>query len=238
MTRPSVQALSSTIPGVEMQRATTFLGSSIGLKVVMAATGLVFYGFVLGHMAGNLQIYLGREAINSYAVFLREFLHGGGIWIARATLLACVVVHVWTAVVLTLRNWAARPVGYRDWRAREANLASRTMIWTGPLLGAFVLYHLAHLTWGNANPDFVPLDAYHNLVVGLSNPFAAAFYVLAMLALGLHLYHGFWSMLQTFGLELAHRDLVRHRLSLAFALVVVLGNISIPIAVLSGLVHL
>ena len=216
----------------------SFLGSSIGLKLLMAATGLVFYGFVLGHMVGNLQIYLGRETINHYAVFLREFLHGGGIWIARSTLLVCVILHVWTAIRLTLRNWAARPVGYRDWQPREANLASRTMIWSGPLLGAFVVYHLAHLTWGNANADFISGDVYHNMIVGFSNPFASAFYILAMLALGLHLYHGFWSMLQTFGLELAHQDAVRRRLSLAFAAVVVLGNISIPLAVLSGLVHL
>ncbi len=221
-----------------MRRATTFLGSSIGLKVVMAVTGLVLYGFVVGHMIGNLQIYLGREAINHYGVFLREFLHGGGIWIARTVLLASAVAHVSAAVLLTLGNWAARPVGYREWQAREATFASRTMVWTGPMLAVFVLYHLAHLTWGNANAAFVPGDVYHNVVVGFSNPFASAFYILAMLALGLHIYHGFWSMLQTLGLEGVHRPALRHRLSLALAAIVVLGNISVPIAVLSGLVRL
>ncbi len=221
-----------------MQRATTFVGSSIGLKVVMAVTGLVLYAFVIGHMIGNLQVYLGPEAINHYGLFLREFLHGSGIWIARTVLLAAAVLHIWAAVMLTLGNWAARPIGYRQWRPREATLASRTMVWTGPVVAVFVLYHLAHLTWGNANADFVPGDVYHNVVVGFSNPYASAFYILAMVALGLHMYHGFWSMLQTFGLEGVQRAPVRHRLSLALAGIVVLGNVSVPIAVLSGLVHL
>jgi succinate dehydrogenase / fumarate reductase cytochrome b subunit len=102
----------------------------------------------------------------------------------------------------------------------------------------FVIYHLAHLTWGNANPDFVPGDVYHNVVVGFSNPFASAFYMLAMLALGLHMYHGFWSMLQTLGLGPARFAPLRNGLSLALAGIVVLGNISIPLAVLAGIVHL
>jgi succinate dehydrogenase / fumarate reductase cytochrome b subunit len=233
-----MQGLASAFPGDDMQRAATFVGSSIGRKLVMAVTGLVFYGFVLGHMIGNLQIYLGPEAINHYGVFLREFLHGGAIWIARATLLAAVGLHIWTAVTLTLANWRARPVGYREWQARESNLASRTMVWSGPILAVFVIYHLAHLTWGNANADFVPGDVYHNVVVGFSNPFASAFYILAMLALGLHMYHGFWSMLQTLGLGAARMAPLRTGLSLALAGIVVLANISVPIAVLAGIVHL
>ena len=220
-----------------MQRLTTFLGSSIGRKIVMAVTGLVFYGFVLGHMVGNLQIYLGPDAINHYGVFLREFLHGAGIWIARGTLLLAVTLHVWAAVTLTLANWRARPVGYRQWQAKESGYASRTMVWSGPLLAAFVLYHLAHLTWGNANPDFLHGDVYHNVIAGFSNPFASAFYILAMLALGLHIYHGFWSLLQTLGLGPARLPPIRSFLSLALAGIVVLANISIPLAVLSGIVR-
>jgi succinate dehydrogenase / fumarate reductase, cytochrome b subunit len=238
MASPSMQELASAFPGDDMQRVTTFLGSSIGRKIVMAVTGLLLYGFVVGHMIGNLQIYLGPAAINHYGVFLREFLHGTGIWIARGTLLVAVALHLWAATMLTLDNWRARPVGYRAWQARESTLASRTMVWSGPILAVFVIYHLAHLTWGNANADFVPGDVYHNVVVGFSNPFASAFYVLAMLALGLHMYHGLWSMLQTLGLGPARFAPLRNGISLALSAIVVLANISVPIAVLAGIVHL
>jgi succinate dehydrogenase / fumarate reductase cytochrome b subunit len=221
-----------------MQRLATFLGSSIGRKIVMAVTGLVFYAFVVGHMIGNLQIFLGPEAINHYGVFLRELLHGTAIWIARGTLLLALALHLWAATALTLGNWRARPLGYRRWRERESTYASRTMVWSGPLLAVFVVYHLAQLTWGNANPDFIPGDVYHNEVVGFSNPYASAFYVLAMVALGLHMYHGFWSMLQTLGLGPARLPWLRKGLSFALAAVVVLANVSIPIAVLVGILHL
>jgi len=228
----------SAIPGENMQRAATFLGSSIGRKVVMAATGLVLYGFVIGHILGNLQIFLGPKAINDYAEFLQHFLHGQGVWLVRAGLLVAVGLHIWMAVALTLSNWAARPVGYRDWQASESTYASRTMVWSGPILAAFILYHLAHFTLGNAHPDFVPGDVYHNVVVGFQNPFASAFYVLAMVGLGLHMYHGFWSMLHTLGLSHPRWNPVRRTASLALAWIVVLGNVSIPVAVLAGLVHL
>ena len=220
-----------------MRRA-TFLGSSIGQKVVMAASGLVLYAFVIGHMLGNLQIFLGREAINHYSVFLRELLHGQGLWIARAGLLVAVALHVWMAVTLTLSNWAARPVGYREWQARESTYASRTMVWSGPLLALFISYHLAHLTLGVAGQGFREGQVYDNLVLGFSNPFVSAFYVLAMLALGLHMYHGFWSLLQTLGLSHARWNALRRAASTVLACVVVAGNISIPVAVLAGVVHL
>jgi len=221
-----------------MQRGATFLRSSIGQKVVMAVTGLVLYGFVIGHMLGNLQIYLGPRAINAYGEFLRQFLHGQGLWIARATLLVAVALHVWVAVVLTLSNWSARPRGYRRWEPRESTYASRTMVWSGPLLLAFLLYHLAHFTTGTAHPEFVPGDVYRNVVVGFQNPFASAFYILAMLALGLHMYHGFWSMLQTLGLSHPRWNRVRRGVSALLAFGVVAGNISIPLAVLLGRLHL
>jgi len=228
----------SAIPGDNMRRAATFFGSSIGKKVVMAATGLVLYGFVIGHMLGNLQIFLGPKAINDYAEFLQHFLHGQGIWLARAGLLVAVVLHVWSAVALTLTNWSARPIGYRDWQARESTYASRTMVWSGPILAAFILYHLAHFTTGSVHPDFVRGDVFHNVVLGFQNPFASAFYVLAMCALGLHMYHGFWSMLHTLGLSHPRWNPVRLTASLVLAGVVVGGNVSIPLAVLAGLVHL
>jgi succinate dehydrogenase / fumarate reductase cytochrome b subunit len=204
----------------------------------MAATGLLLYGFVVGHMLGNLQVFLGREAINAYGEFLQGFLHGQGIWIARGTLLLAVGLHVWAAVALTLGNWSARPAGYREWQARESSYASRTMVWSGPLLALFIVYHLAHFTVGNAHPDFVRGDVYRNVVVGFQNPFAAGFYILAMLALGLHMYHGFWSMLQTLGLSQPRWNRIRRGVSLLLAFAVVAGNVSIPLAVLLGVVHL
>ncbi len=221
-----------------MQRGATFLRSSIGQKAVMAVTGIVLYVFVIGHMLGNLQIFLGPKAINAYGEFLREFLHGQGIWIARFTLLLAVGLHIWAAVVLTLSNWAARPRGYRLWEPRESTYASRTMVWSGPIIALFVVYHLAHFTWGTAHPDFIPGDVFHNVVVGFQNPFVSAFYILAMLALGLHMYHGFFSLLNTLGLSHARKPPIREAASLALAAIVVAGNISIPVAVMAGLVHL
>jgi succinate dehydrogenase / fumarate reductase cytochrome b subunit len=238
MDSASMQLGASASPGDEMQRATTFLGSSIGRKVAMAVSGLVLYGFVIGHMVGNLQIYLGPKAINEYGVFLREFLHGQGIWIARGSLLLAVGFHGWAAVSLTLANWGARPVGYREWQARESTYASRTMVWSGPLLAIFILYHLAHLTLGAAHPEFVDGDVFHNVVVGFSNPLVSAFYVLAMLALGLHMFHGFWSMLHTLGLSHPRWNPLRRAAASLLAGIVVAGNISIPVAVLAGVVHL
>jgi succinate dehydrogenase / fumarate reductase cytochrome b subunit len=221
-----------------MQRAATLFGSSIGRKVVMAATGLVLYGFVVGHMIGNLQIYLGPQALNHYAEFLREFLHGQGIWIARAVLLVAVALHIWAAVTLTLGNWSARPIGYREWQARESTYASRTMVWSGPILALFIVYHLLHLTFGTLHPSFDPHDVFRNVVIGFQNPFVSAFYILAMVALGLHMYHGFWSMLQSLGLSHPRWNALRHSAAVAIAGIVVAGNVSIPVAVLTGAVHL
>jgi succinate dehydrogenase / fumarate reductase cytochrome b subunit len=219
-------------------RSATLLSSTIGKKAVMAATGLLLYGFVVVHMIGNLQVYLGPEAINAYGKFLHEFLHGQGLYLARGVLLLATLLHVWAAVSLTLQNAAARAVGYREWQSRESTYASRTMAWSGPLLLAFVLYHLAHLTTGAAHPEFVAGDVYRNMVVGFQNPFASAFYILAMLALGLHMYHGFWSMLQTIGVSHPRWNRVRRTLAALLAFGVAAGNISMPVAVLTGALHL
>ncbi len=219
-------------------RAPAALSSTIGRKAVMAVTGLVLYGFVVAHMLGNLQVFQGAEAINAYGAFLHGFLHGQGLYLARTVLLVAALLHVWAALSLTRSNLGARPVGYREWQARESSYASRTMVWTGPLLLLFLFYHLAHFTTGAAHPEFVPGDVFRNMVVGFLNPFASAFYLLAMVALGLHMYHGFWSMLQTLGLSHPRWNRVRRAVSLLLAFGVVAGNVSIPLAVLSGVVHL
>ena len=219
-----------------MQRAATVLGSSIGRKLVMAVTGVLLFGFVTMHMIGNLQIYLGPKGLNDYAEFLRTFLHGGGIWIFRGVMLAAVGLHIWAATTLTIENWSARPVGYRKRRNIESTYASRTMIWSGPILGLFVIYHILHFTLGTAHPNFVEGDVYRNVVAGFQVVPVSIFYIVAMLALGLHMYHGIWSMLQTLGLSHPRWNRLRTAFSTGMALLVVIGNISIPMAVMAGMV--
>ncbi len=220
-----------------MKRAGTLFTSSIGRKWVMAVTGLILFGFVLVHMTGNLLVYLGPEAINGYGEFLRTFLHGAGLWIARAVLLTSVVLHIWAAWTLSLENLSARPVGYRRTHHESSTYASRTMVWGGPILALFIVYHLLDFTTGQLHPGFVPGDVYHNFITGFSHPLVVAVYVVAMLALGLHLYHGVWSMLQTMGLNHPRYNIARKTAAAAFALLIVVGNISMPVAVLAGIVR-
>ncbi len=200
----------------------------------MALTGLVLFGFVVAHMLGNLQVYLGPEAMNHYAEFLREMLHGAGLWVARAVLLVAVVLHIWAAVSLSLESRNARPQGYRVENHRASTYASRTMVWSGPLLALFIAYHLAHLTFGTAHPEFVEGDVYHNFVSGFSRWPVSLLYIAAMLALGLHLYHGVWSMLQTVGLSHPRWNPLRMAFAAGITALVVLGNVSFPVAVLGG----
>ncbi len=220
-----------------MQRLATLLDSSVGKKVVMGVTGVILFGYVAGHVTGNLLVFLGPEAINDYGRFLHTFLHGTGIWIARAGLLAALVLHVWASASLAAENRAARPVGYRRRENRESTFASRSMILSGPVLAGFIVYHLAHFTTGSVHPSFVPGDVYHNLVVGFRSWGAAAFYALAMLALGLHLYHGAWSMLQTLGASHPRWNLLRNRAAKVATVLIVAGFLSIPAAVILGLLR-
>jgi succinate dehydrogenase / fumarate reductase, cytochrome b subunit len=209
-----------------------FLGSSIGKKVVMALTGVALVGFVIAHLLGNLLVYLGPAALNEYAEKLRHY--PALLWALRIGLLVAAALHVWAAYSLTMMNRAARPEGYREKEHRESTYASRTMRWSGVLLLLFVVYHLMHMTWGNAHPDFVPGDVYHNFIVGFRQTLVTAFYVVAMLALGLHLYHGVWSSLQTLGLSHPRYNPLRHAFAALLTAVVVIGNISMPVAVLAG----
>lgn len=220
-----------------MQQAGSLLSSSIGRKWVMAVTGVVLFGFVLGHMLGNLQVYMGPEALNAYGEFLHHFLHGTGIWIARLVLLGAVILHIWAAIALSLENRAARPTGYRRVHHEASNYASRTMMWGGPIIALFVVYHLLDFTTGQANPSFIPGAVYHNVIAGFSRPLVSGAYIVAMIVLGFHLYHGVWSMLQSMGLNHPHYNAWRKRAAAAFAVIVVAGNISIPVAVLTGMVR-
>jgi succinate dehydrogenase / fumarate reductase cytochrome b subunit len=220
-----------------MAKASSFFASRLGRKTVMAATGLVGYGFVIGHMAGNLQIYFGPGPIDAYSRFLHEFLHGAGLWIARGTLLGAVVLHIWAATSLTLESRAARPIGYRETQHRESSFASRTMILSGPILSFFIIYHLLHLTTGQLHPNFVAGDVYRNLIRGFQSVPAAGFYILANICLGLHLYHGAWSMLQTLGLSHPRWNRLRFAITALITTAVVAGNLSFPIAVQLGILR-
>ena len=220
-----------------MSQARGFVGSTIGRKVIMAATGAILFGFVLAHMLGNLQVYLGPEAMNNYAVFLRQMLHGTGLWIARVVLLVAVVLHIWSAASLTLTSRRARPEGYRKEKWKESTYASRTMRWGGVILLLFVIYHLLHFTTGTLHQSFIEGDVYHNFVAGFRNVWVSAFYIFAMLALGLHLRHGLWSMCQTLGVSHPRYIRMAHVGAWIFAAIVVIGNISFPLAVLAGIVR-
>ncbi len=213
-----------------------FARSSIGRKVIMASTGAILVGFVIAHMIGNLQVYLGPEAMNHYAVFLRQVLHGAGLWIARIVLLVAAVLHIWAAASLTQTSRRARAIGYRERQWTESTYASRTMRWGGVIILLFVIYHILHFTTGTVHPNYVEGDVYHNFVEGFRVVPVSIAYIVAMLALGLHLRHGVWSMFQTLGVS--HPRYIRAARALAWivAIVVVVGNISFPLAVLAGIV--
>jgi succinate dehydrogenase / fumarate reductase cytochrome b subunit len=199
----------------------------------MGVSGLLLVGFVIAHMAGNLLIFSGPKAINDYGEFLQHGTHGL-IWFARLGLLAAVGVHIWAAVSLTRLNHAARDTGYKAGRKSPATTyAARTMRYGGFIILLFIIYHLLHFTFGTVHPDFVPGDVYNNMVVGFSVPWVSAFYIVAMIALGMHLYHGTWSGLQTLGLAHPQINEGRRKLAAAIAFAIVIGNCSIPIAVLA-----
>ncbi len=230
-----VQVGVSSPIGVWGARTRMFFGSTVGKKVVMAVTGVFLVVFVIGHMVGNLQIYLGAEALNHYAELLRELVHGAFIWVFRAVMLTAVVLHIWAATATTLGSWKARPVGYYKRQTyAESTYASRTMRWGGPILLIFIVYHILHFTTGQAHGDFVAGDVYQNVVSGFSVWWVSAFYIFAMIVLGFHLWHGVWSMLQTLGLSHPSYNGLRKGIAWLVTLAVVLGNISIPVAVLTG----
>jgi succinate dehydrogenase / fumarate reductase cytochrome b subunit len=222
----------------------TLWSSSIGKKAVMAITGFLLVGFAIGHMLGNLKIYYGEEKFNAYALWLREvgspaLGHEQFLWLARLILLTATVLHIVAAVQLTRMSYAARPLSYEQWEAIQATYASRTMRWGGVIITLFVIYHLLHFTFGAvgfAPGQYKDLSVYRNVVIGFSVWYVSAFYIAAMVALGFHMYHGVWSMFQTLGVNTENASRVYRALATASSAIVVLGNISIPAAVLVGLV--
>ena len=222
--------------------AAGFLDSTIGKKVVMAVTGVILVGFVVGHMLGNLQLYLsahgGEHPLDAYGRMLKTLLHGGGIWIARAVLLGSVLAHIWAAITLNRLNAAARPVAYRKVVHRASTVSSRTMIYTGLSVLAFIVFHLLHFTGGVVLSDrFVEGKVFHNVVSSFQVPWVSALYIVAMLALAPHLRHGIWSLFQTLGLSHPKWDKVRVPTAAGITAAVIVANISFPVAVLAGLVR-
>jgi succinate dehydrogenase / fumarate reductase cytochrome b subunit len=214
----------------------------IGKKIVMAITGTVLILFVIGHMVGNLKIFEGSSAIDTYARFLREagtpaLSYGQLLWGVRVVLLACVALHIIAAVQLSRMSWAARPVGYRVKHSVETTFAARMMRRGGVLLVAFIVFHLLHLTGGAVGfrpGQFNDLAVYQNVLAAFSVWPVAVFYVVAMGALCLHLSHGVWSMLQTLGWNTARNEAKLRTMSHLIAIVVFVGFASVPVAVMAG----
>ncbi len=220
-----------------------FYRSAMAKKAAMAVTGIMLFGFVLGHMIGNLKLFLGAEKIDAYAKGLREIGvpilgHGDFLWLARIGLLAAVGLHILSAWQLWVLNAKARPVRYEVQAPQAATYASRTMRYGGVIILLFVIYHLLHLTVGVdiAPGDFDHGKVHHNLVEAFQNPLVAGFYMLAVTALGFHLRHGLWSLFQSLGWSGPRLDAFRRQFALAFAVIVTAGFLSVPVAILTGLV--
>jgi succinate dehydrogenase / fumarate reductase cytochrome b subunit len=221
--------------------------TAVGKKYAMAISGLAMLGFVVAHMIGNLKMYLGEEDLNHYAEFLKRLLYplapeGVVLWIMRGGLLAMLALHLHAAYGLTVMNLNARSVGYQSARDYQvASFASRTMRWTGIIVLLFIIWHLLDLTFGTVNTvgadgEFVRAEVYDNVVRSFERVPVSVFYVLANLALGTHLYHGVWSLFQSMGWNRPRFNKWRRAIAIGVASMVVVGNVSFPIAVLAGVV--
>jgi succinate dehydrogenase / fumarate reductase cytochrome b subunit len=223
----------------------TLYRSTIGKKAIMAVTGLLLVGFVIGHMAGNLQVFLGATRMNAYAAFLQGL--GELLWLARLILFVALVLHVLMAWQLTQIKRKARPVGYEMRDPQVSTVASRTMRWGGFLLLVFIVFHILHFTTGTvfpaaSTPDamypaFTHTDVYGNVIAAFRTPWVVAFYVVAMLFLLLHLFHGAWSSVRTLGLAKASSHPLKRRVATVVAVVVWLGFSVVPVAVFLGAIR-
>ncbi len=209
-----------------------FYASTVGKKAVMAVSGCILFLFVLTHLVGNLQIYEGPEKLNNYSRLLHSM--PALLWGARITLLVMVALHIWSSLQLAIRNHEARPTGYAKKKAAGSSYAARTMYWSGPIILAFVIYHLLDFTFGTVNPSYREGNVYGNVLASFQMPLISAFYMIAMGLLCLHLYHGLWSMFQSLGLQSARFRPVFQRAAAVIAILIAAGNISIPVSVMVG----
>lgn len=229
--------MSTAVASPRENRAPGFWGSTNGKKAVMAVTGFILFLFIIGHLLGNLQIFESRARLNAYGQFLHNL--GELLWIARGVLIACVVLHIWATFELWRRNRQARPIGYQVKKSVASSYADRTMYWSGPIVLAFVIFHLLEFTAGTIHPEsrFIPGDVYHNVVAGFSVWWVAAWYIFALILLGMHLRHGLWSMFQSLGLNHPRHTPVLKQAALWIAILITAGYISIPVSVLAGWVR-
>jgi succinate dehydrogenase / fumarate reductase, cytochrome b subunit len=223
-----------------IHRAVRFYEAPIGKKAVMAATGVILFGYVVGHLLGNLQIFASDpNQINRYAAFLHSPANAAALWGIRAFLLAAVILHITAAVQLWMQNRAARPLGYAKKDDVPASYAARTMKWSGFIVAAFIIFHVLHLTAGAVVPiqEIGPNEpnVRANVISGFRNPAISGFYILAMILLCMHLYHGLWSMFQSVGLINARYSPAIKKGAAIVAILIAVGNCSIPIAVMTGL---
>lgn len=199
----------------------------------MAVSGAALFLFVVGHLIGNLQFFEGPEKINAYGQFLRGL--PALLWGTRIVLLTMLILHIGSSIALALRKREARPIGYQRKKAVQSSYASRTMYWSGPIIAAFIVYHLLDFTFGTANPGFQEGEVYANMVRSFSVPWVAGFYIFAMAVLCTHLYHGVWSMFQTLGAHHPRYTPMLRRFAAVASVLIFLGFISIPISVITGL---
>lgn len=221
---------SSVLPAVGWIAAT--YRSLIGKKYIMAITGFIAVGYVVAHMLGNLQVYAGPEKLNSYAAFLKSNLVL--LWIVRTFLLAAIIAHIVTGYQLAWRSHKARPVAYTIWYPLKSTFSSRTMRWTGPIIGLFIIFHILHLTTGSLHPDFQEGNVYANVLSGFRHWYISLLYIIAMVFLCVHMVHGVWSMFESLGINHPEYNRFIRGLATIVTVVVALGFISIPVAVLAG----
>jgi succinate dehydrogenase / fumarate reductase cytochrome b subunit len=226
--------MATTVIDAREARPAHFWASTNGKKVVMGVTGCILFLYVTVHMLGNLQVFEGQEKLNAYG----RLLHASAelLWGARIILLASVILHITASVQLALRNNAARPVGYAKKQNVASDYASRTMYWSGPILLAFVIYHLLHLTAGIVHPgsSFIEHDVYHNVVAGFQVWYVSAWYIFSMILLGFHIRHGAWSMFQSLGINHPRHTPILKKAALVFAIIITGGYIVIPLSILLG----
>ena len=219
-----------------MNRLRLLWTTSVGKKMVMAVTGVIWVAYLITHVLANLLVFQGPSKINAYSAFLHGT--GGALWAARLVLIAALVFHVVAAIQLASRRQEARPVGYAAGREpHTSTFAARTIRWGGALILLFLLFHILHFTVGTVHSSFLEGDPYHNVAAGFRNPVVVVLYLIAMAVVGLHLYHGVWSSGRSLGMSPPSPRPLRRSLALVLALLVWLGFSIIPIAVYAGVIR-
>ncbi|MGB7435609.1 MAG: succinate dehydrogenase cytochrome b subunit [Candidatus Acidiferrum sp.] len=213
-----------------------FWQTTVGKKAIMAVTGFILFGFVVGHLLGNLQVFESPEKLNHYAALLKSL--AGLLWTARIVLLVSVALHIWSSFELWLLQREARPIKYVKKANIASTYASRTMMWSGPIILVFVIWHLLQFTFGAVHPGapFSDVNVYNNVVLGFQVWPVSLFYIIAMTMLCYHLYHGLWSMFQTLGFNHPVYTPWLKTIAKIVAIVIAIGYISIPVAVLAGFI--